>query len=300
MRGGKSLVVLFAAMLATMLFAAGGWTALQHNLERSSDLKVLFPLAVNHLNALYGVRTDVPFAGDSSDAVQSVASTPRLPSAMIAAALHNDYERMIELAGDSIEHCRTMPACRLLAGKAALRLGQDTLVAAAWSGDELLWRRLVGNTAMIPQTDTELQWLAHYYGILRDLAPNRAAPYFMLGSIYRSRGGWQRAISYFEQAVAIEPTNARYLCGLGHALVIAGDDVERGLALCTAARQQRPVDMWVEELAARAFAVAGECNTAGEIYAGIVERFSARAEPAGWLAAFQAGRIGECGSNGTD
>lgn len=289
-------VMILALMLALLMVSlvTALQTTCQENISLVYWLHSTMPLATAQIADLYSIRSDVTVKDDLLDLDGLRLSPENISAAVVTMALANDYQRISDLAQQSSEACRNRPACRLLAGKAHLRLGRDALAAEVWAGDHALWARLIGNTAMTPRTEEDLQFMERYYGILRSINPDNAAPYFMLGSIYRSMGGWQKSISFFEQAVTIEPHNARYLCALGQSLVVTGQNTTRGIELCNAAQSLSPQDMWVQEQAARTLALAGECIAAGKIYEYIAHTFTERVEARNWLTAFRDGKIGEC------
>lgn len=281
------------SLIVVLIFFNSSLLILKENVLVINKSRIIFKEASLHTKEIYDIREDVIRSNldERSDITNSGAN---LALDVVYLAMSNDYKQITDLAIIHPHFCRSSPACRYLAGKASMRINNDEIAIQLWANDISLWRYLIGSMVLVPRSEQDLQFLMRYYKILQRIRPNDAAPYFMLGSLHRSVGQWDKSLAYYEQAASLEPETPRYLCALGVALVYSERDVERGVNLCRIAHIQAPQDMWLQREVANTFAIAGDCKAALGLYEEIARKFSNRDEPKDWLKEFREGQIEDC------
>lgn len=216
---------------------------------------------------------------------------------VLKAALQGHGEQVLLVGQKHTNTCLRRLSCRMLYARAAFALDRKDLIRFQVLDDEL-WHALAGRGAPQVRTQEELVSYQQYYEALLPLFPNKPELFYILGSINRTRGGWSKALPYYEEALALAPDNARYRCNVGESLVYSDADPERGLVLCEEAIQHSPDDLWLYETAGRAHARYGRCDEALALYEEAVRRFSKRTEPGVWLANLRIGKVEKCPASG--
>lgn len=227
---------------------------------------------------------------------ENVFSDGIVNAQIILYSLYGESAEVVRLADNYAKACAWRPGCQLLVGKAYYALGLDDRVVGYWQSDPI-WNRLIGRTAVTPRDREHFVELDRYYGVFVEMKPERAEGYHRQASIRRSRGDWQGAVPFFEEALAREPDSAVYLSSLGEALIVSGLDVQRGIRLSEEALLLAGNDMWVYRTIARANAYAGKCDRALETYELIANRFPNRSESEQWLVQFRTTGMEACKSH---
>jgi len=98
--------------------------------------------------------------------------------------------------------------------------------------------------------------LASIEKLLAELRPKEAEPYFQLGEALAGTGQARKSVSFYEQAVRIEPRNWRYLFALGQAQKAAGV-ADHGVAAMEQAAAVAPYETSLRDAVGVAYALAG-------------------------------------------
>jgi tetratricopeptide (TPR) repeat protein len=209
------------------------------------------------------------------------------------AALQRNGEQVAETGQKYRDACMQRPSCQILYARAAFNLNREDIVRDL-AINNITWRALSGKGTPQVQNEDQLTSYQQYYQRLLVLFPGKPDIYQKLGSMNRSVGHWNEALTYFEQAYNLAPDIPQYRCNFGEALVYTGKNPELGLELCQEAVRQSPGDIWLYEKAGRLNAVNGNCEKALEFFQEAVRLFPERSEPQQWLRYLKSGGYNQC------
>jgi len=209
------------------------------------------------------------------------------------ATLKGNGDQVILIGQEHTDTCLKRPSCQILYARAAIALDREDIIQNLTIND-ITWQALSGKGTPQVWNEVELANYQMYYEKLLTIFPQKPDIYQKLGSINRAMGHWDKALPYFEQALALVPDDARYRCNVGEALVYTNRDPDLGIIFCLEAMQLSPEDLWLYEKVGRLNAINGACKDALSNYEEAVIRFPERSEPQQWVNYLQSGNYEQC------